>query len=330
MKEISPEQKKIFFIYIPIGIVLICLVLTVFYYAIFGSGPAAVQSQADINLEIPTVNKEIEVDKDKSYAIAQREESKNKRTSPLDLYVNLDNEGNVDTPATTERNSMGKAVTDQEETAASKRRTSSGGMKTYKPRTPVAKTKQQDTPPKTVSAASTAEDELERKKTLMANGFSIGSTPATAVAPGNQIPVVTFGRRTLTSGQTLVTRVTNDSNIGNVFIPKNTLIHCRATLDRNRVQLTVTSLRIGEQMYAVNLVGYGSDGMTGIPIQIDENEKLISNEVVDAATSTLQRSVLGETRLGDLATGIARGTERNKQKRFTVVENQQFTLVLNK
>lgn len=72
--------------------------------------------------------------------------------------------------------------------------------------------------------------------------------------------------REIRSGATLVLRLTEDFVIGNKTIKKNTLIYGIASLTKERVKVSIQTVKFGNEIIPVNMVVHDMDGIEGIYI----------------------------------------------------------------
>ncbi len=72
--------------------------------------------------------------------------------------------------------------------------------------------------------------------------------------------------QTLVSGSTVKLRLKNDIYINGILIPKNNFIYGTASLENERLNIVITSVRFQNNLLPVVLQVYDMDGITGIYI----------------------------------------------------------------
>jgi len=82
----------------------------------------------------------------------------------------------------------------------------------------------------------------------------------------NSIPAVVQQDRTLVAGATIALRLTESATINGVHIPANQLVYGVASLNNDRLLITVNSIRREQAIYATSLQVYDMDGLPGIHI----------------------------------------------------------------
>ncbi len=82
----------------------------------------------------------------------------------------------------------------------------------------------------------------------------------------NTVTAVIHETQTIVSGATVKLRLTNDIYINGVLIPKDNLVFGTASLDGERLQVKINSIRYLNSLFPVSLAVYDMDGMNGIYI----------------------------------------------------------------
>ena len=80
------------------------------------------------------------------------------------------------------------------------------------------------------------------------------------------IEAVVHETQTLVSGSTVKLRLKNDIYINGILIPKNNFIYGTASLENERLNIVITSVRFQNNLLPVALQVYDMDGITGIYI----------------------------------------------------------------
>jgi conjugative transposon TraM protein len=74
------------------------------------------------------------------------------------------------------------------------------------------------------------------------------------------------GKQVLTSGATIRLRLTNDVFIQAILVPANTFIYGIATLNNDRLEIAIPSIRYRQSIFPVELKVYDLDGLPGVYI----------------------------------------------------------------
>jgi conjugative transposon TraM protein len=82
----------------------------------------------------------------------------------------------------------------------------------------------------------------------------------------NTISAVIPVDQELVAGATIELRLLEDAVLGKVTIPKNTLVYGKATINGDRLQANITSIRVGSSIYPVSLQMFDLDGLLGLHI----------------------------------------------------------------
>lgn len=80
------------------------------------------------------------------------------------------------------------------------------------------------------------------------------------------IEAVVHERQTLFSGSTVKMRMINDIYVNGILIPKNNFIYGTATLENERLNIIISSIRFQNNLLPVALQVYDMDGLSGIYI----------------------------------------------------------------
>jgi conjugative transposon TraM protein len=101
----------------------------------------------------------------------------------------------------------------------------------------------------------------------------------------NSIEAVVHSDQTLVNGAVIRLRLTTDIYINGTFIPKGTQINGIATLNDERLDISISTIRFNKYIFPVKLEVYDMDGLTGIYIP-----GAISRDVAkESANSSLQQ-----------------------------------------
>ena len=98
------------------------------------------------------------------------------------------------------------------------------------------------------------------------NGFYSLDEPVLADVTQNAIQAVIHETQTLVAGSTVKLRLVNDVYINGMLIPKDNFLFGEATLNGERLDIKISSLRYQNSLFPVELSVYDMDGMNGIYI----------------------------------------------------------------
>ncbi len=120
----------------------------------------------------------------------------------------------------------------------------------------------------------------------------------------NAIEAIIASNQTIINGAVVKLRLLNNAYINGILIPKNILIAGIATLDGERLNVEINSIRSGKSIYIVKLEIYDMDGLPGIYIPGTINREVakesLNNSLSLADMTTLDPSLKAQA----TATGI--------------------------
>lgn len=120
-----------------------------------------------------------------------------------------------------------------------------------------------------VNAGGTSVTLLKRNDTTVRkvrNGFFNDQSSSLALNAPNSIPAVVHESQTLTAGATVKLRLTSDVFIQGIAIPKGTFVFGTASLQEERLLITITHVRFQNILLPVSLSVHDLDGLVGIYI----------------------------------------------------------------
>ncbi|NLR67914.1 conjugative transposon protein TraM [Chitinophaga varians] len=82
----------------------------------------------------------------------------------------------------------------------------------------------------------------------------------------NAIPATVHSTATIVTGSTLKLRLDVDLYINGIQIPRGTFVYGVASISGERLQLTITQIKYGDNLFPVSLKMYNTDGIEGIPV----------------------------------------------------------------
>lgn len=179
----------------------------------------------------------------------------------------------------------------------------------------------------------TEEEQLAQQKKLMEDGFSMPepngisvSDPITISSP-SEIPAFIHGAQTVKNGNRLALRIDIPVVLSNgQTIPRNTIIYGAITIEQNRVQVAIESIKYRTMIYTLPMTGFGEDGMPGLPVQIEQNQKIIGDASSSAAASALDKTISTATRglVGSVVRDISNATKTKKESYVSFIDNQKI------
>lgn len=181
--------------------------------------------------------------------------------------------------------------------------------------------------------------EKERRKQAMEQSWGNVSSSANNnnSSSGGSYKGVVHGSQTVISGQSATFRTTQEiTTHSGIIIPKNTLITGRAMLNQNRLNVSISSVRVGNEIIPVTLSVYGSDGVLGIPVDVDVSAEAASKEgrgeAIDEAGSVVKGSGIGGRIVNSVtkvATSAAKAAKRETEQEIKLIDNQMIVFRLN-
>lgn len=120
-----------------------------------------------------------------------------------------------------------------------------------------------------VNAGGTTVTLLKRDDTIVRkvrNGFFNDQSSSLALNAPNSIPAVVHESQTLTAGATVKLRLISDVFIQGIAISKGTFVFGTASLQEERLLITITHVRFQNNLLPVSLSVHDLDGLAGIHI----------------------------------------------------------------
>ena len=182
---------------------------------------------------------------------------------------------------------------------------------------------------------SPAKSTADRRREALLRDWGIDSDAASPT----QTPVPTtfraviHGTQLLKAGQTALFRTKEPIRYGSVVVPAHTLLSGTTSIAENRLIIKITSVRLGQHVFALPLAVYGSDGMAGLPLDGD-----VVNKVADEQTSStaIQEAGSAASRYGGtigrvagtLISGVGNQVRSAKNSEIKLIDNQVVLLKL--
>ena len=119
--------------------------------------------------------------------------------------------------------------------------------------------------PQSTSLDNPSPNEIQNEL-LTQNGFFGLETNETKPQVSKSIQAVIHEEQTLVSGETVRLRLIQETNIAGVIIPKDQLVYGVASLNGDRLKISIRHIRVADSIIPVDLRIHDADGMEGIRI----------------------------------------------------------------
>ena len=140
----------------------------------------------------------------------------------------------------------------------------------------------------------------------------------------NTLPVVVDHTTALREGDYVALRLLESARIGELRIPRKSLLIAQAKLGGNRLQLLVKSMEIGGRIIPVKLSAYDLDGQEGIYIpgaeQVSALKEVGANIGGSVGTSFTFASSAKDQIISEAARGVMQGASQLLQKKLRTLQ----------
>ena len=140
----------------------------------------------------------------------------------------------------------------------------------------------------------------------------------------NTLPVVVDHTTTLREGNYVALRLLESAHIGELRIPRQSLLIAQAKLGGNRLHLLVKSIEIGGRIIPVKLSAYDLDGQEGIYIpgaeQVSALKEVGANIGGSVGTSFTFASTAKDQIISEAARGVMQGASQLLQKKLRTLQ----------
>lgn len=140
----------------------------------------------------------------------------------------------------------------------------------------------------------------------------------------NTLPVVVDHTTTLREGDYVALHLLESAHIGELRIPRQSLLIAQAKLGGNRLQLLVKSIEIGGRIIPVKLSAYDLDGQEGIYIpgveQVSALKEVGANIGGSVGTSFTFASSAKDQIISEAARGVMQGASQLLQKKLRTLQ----------
>ncbi len=172
--------------------------------------------------------------------------------------------------------------------------------------------------------------EATQKQNGNAVGFySIEETNQTT-ADDNSIEAMVSGTQNLVNGAIIQLRLATDVYINGVLIPNGNPINGVVTLNNERLQAEITSIRHGKSLFPVNLTIYDLDGLPGIyipgSITRDVAKEGVDNNLQVLEMASLDPSLKAQAAAAGISTAKTLLSRKIKQVKVTVKAGHKVLL----
>lgn len=184
---------------------------------------------------------------------------------------------------------------------------------------------------KTTPAAEPQLTDKERRKQAIEQGWGQTSASSAKVAQIGTYKAVIHGSQSVKTGQTATFRTSEEITVNNLTIPKNTILTGVVKAAENRLIVTISSVRINKDIYPLNIVVYGTDGLAGIPLSVNTTARQAGDASTQSAASQANstlRSVGGVAgqMAGSVVTAVGSVVRREGNTIVNLVDNQTILL----
>lgn len=140
----------------------------------------------------------------------------------------------------------------------------------------------------------------------------------------NTLPVVVDHTTALREGDYVALRLLESAHIGELRIPRQSLLIAQAKLGGNRLQLLVKSMEIGGRIIPVKLSAYDLDGQEGIYIpgaeQVSALKEVGANIGSSVGTSFTFANSAKDQIISEAARGVMQGASQLLQKKLRTLQ----------
>ena len=168
------------------------------------------------------------------------------------------------------------------------------------------------------------------KKEIVQTGFYGIEEDQTTDNDANSIEAAIHENQVLVSGSVVKLRLLNDVYLNGTLIPLGTFVHGFASLNAERLQIEITSIRNQQALYPVKLEVYDLDGLPGIyipgAITRDVAKQSVDNSLQMMELSTMDPSL--KTQATAAGIGAAKTLLSKKVKQVKVLVKAGYKVLL--
>ncbi|MGF7232002.1 conjugative transposon protein TraM, partial [Arachidicoccus sp.] len=166
--------------------------------------------------------------------------------------------------------------------------------------------------------------------TTVTTGFYGLSNVPVADTLLNNMQAVVYRDQEIVTGATVQLMLTNDILVNHILIPKNSFVFGRATLQGERLEITIPSIRYRDKILPVRLSVYDLDGLKGIyipgTINRDGSKQGADRAIQSIGLSSLNPSVSAEAAAAGIETAKSLLSKKVKLVRVELKAGYQVLL----
>ncbi|WP_439490247.1 conjugative transposon protein TraM [Algoriphagus sp.] len=187
--------------------------------------------------------------------------------------------------------------------------------------------------PQSTSLDNTMAGDLQNESPLQ-NGFFGLETDAPKHQISQSIQAVIHEEQTLVSGETVRLRLTQETTIAGVIIPKDQLVYGVASLNGDRLKISIRHIRVADSIIPVDLRIHDADGMEGIRIPGSISQQVSTQSGSQAlqglGISTFDNSLEAQATSAGIETAKSFLGKKIRQVKVNLKAGYQIWIVENK
>ena len=154
------------------------------------------------------------------------------------------------------------------------------------------------------------------------------STAGKKANTDNAIAAVVHGNQTVTNGSTLKMHLLQDMSVNGTVIPKNSFVYGTVSFAGERMTVKISSIRLSNSIYPVNLDVYDRDGIKGIyvPGNIKAEAKGDMTEAGVSEVTPTGAGIIGSVTRAATSVGKAVFSRKAREQKATVRTNYKIYL----
>lgn len=173
----------------------------------------------------------------------------------------------------------------------------------------------------------------EQKKQALEKSWAQTNNVSTNTMVGSIFKGVVHKTQSVQAGEVATFRLSEDLKYNGYVIPENTILFGTISgINENRVKVTINSATINNNIIHIPITVYGTDGIEGIPVIVNETTRTIDSEtkdeIISQAGSTAGRLGTIGRAIGNIVSSAARSTKREKEHTVILIDNQRIYLKL--
>lgn len=177
------------------------------------------------------------------------------------------------------------------------------------------------------------EDILNINNAPYSNGFYGLEDSFQSLPYPSSIQAVVHEDQSLVSGSTVKLRLTEETKVNGITLPKDQLVYGIATLNGERLKISISHLRLSDQILPVNLTVHDSDGLEGIRIPGSISQEAASQtgsqSLQGIGFNNLDYSLEAQAATAGIETAKNFLGRKIKQKKVTLKAGYQIWIIEN-